>query len=107
MRKVPTTLEQYEEIVAHLYREFPTLLSWESGVYNLRFYASFTIDPWWFPAVWQLLENLASLDAMNLIDPPIFRDFKDKRGLLCIYFDGGDELSEMLIEGVEKLINRR
>ena len=44
---------------------------------------------------------------MNLIDPPIFRDFKDKRGLLSIYYDGGDELSEMLIEGVEKLINRR
>ncbi|MFT6402326.1 MAG: hypothetical protein ACJA2D_001644 [Pseudohongiellaceae bacterium] len=97
---------EYQDYIDRLYKEFPTLLTWPHSITGERLRAGFCVPASWLPHIKHLLENIRMLDNMHSIEPPIFRDFKEKRGYLSVHYDGGCQLAERLVDILETNIDR-
>jgi hypothetical protein len=102
MDTTPKSDNYYDEFVDVLYKEFPTMLTWQHSITGEELRTGFCVQPQWLPAIRRLLENLELLATINLSEKPLFRDFKDKRGHLSIHYDGGGDLADQLIESLEE-----
>lgn len=105
MQHAPRSEKEYQEFVKSLYCDFPVMLAWQHSVTEETLYTGFCAEPQWLPSIRKLLEDLVFLNTINSIDLPVFRDFKSKRGLLSIHWDGGCHLCDELIDALEASIN--
>ncbi|MFT7293007.1 MAG: hypothetical protein ACI87Q_000853 [Pseudohongiellaceae bacterium] len=97
---------EYKDYIESLYLDFPTMLTWQHSITGEELRTGFCVESHWLPDIRRLLESLALLTQINSIDPPLFSDFKAKRGYLSIHYDGGDEMADKLIEILEEKVNR-
>lgn len=83
------------------------MLTWPHSQTGETLYACFSAARTDLPAIHKLLSDLRFLRSINSVELPVFRDFADKRGKLSIYWDGGCDLCDQLIEAVEDGPTRR
>lgn len=107
MKNIPNSDAGYQEFVECLYRDFPAMLSWRHRITHERLFTGFYADPAWLLDIRKLLSDLQLLNSINSLELPVFRDFKSKRGLLSIHYDGGDALADELIEVLEDSVNAK
>jgi len=107
MKNIPNSDAGYQEFVEWLYRDFPAMLSWRHSITHERLFTGFCADPAWLIEIHKLLSDLLLLNSINSLELPVFRDFKSKRGLLSINYDGGDALADELIDALEDSVNAK
>lgn len=105
MENSPKTDTEYKEFVEALYEEFPSMLQWRNSASGQDEFACFSADPAWMPSIRKMLADLQFLYSINSIELPVFRDFKAKRGLLSIHWDGGCPLADEVVDALEDVIN--
>jgi hypothetical protein len=94
-------IESWEVRIEKLYRRFPFILTWDCAESYHTHYCGLYVPDGWLPPIYQLLLDVETYTQATGSDCPVFRDIKDKRGLLSINYDGGDDYIDELVASYE------
>ena len=104
---VPKTDKDYYELVERLIHQYPKLLTWKNSYTGEINVTGFSADPEWMPEIALTLKEIHEFCVDCDFNLPLFRDFKSKRGNLCVNYDGGSPAVEKLIDELEETISGR
>lgn len=90
--------------VERLLQKYAAFLSWRDSGSGEVHYATISIGDDWIPAIDSMLQMVEAATVHNPDNAPIIRDIKDKRGHLCILYDGGNERVDDIIERTENYL---